>query len=383
MGKPKAPPAPDYSGVAAANAQAAQYSFELGKEQLAWAKQTYASDKATTDKVVSAALDVQARNDATAAQDRERYETQFQPLEDKFVQKALDYNSPARSDANAARALGDVSQQFEIARDNARQQLEAYGVDPSQTRAAALDLGTRTQEAAARASAANTSRFATEAQGNALLAGAIDIGKGYPGSVATQYGTGAQAGSQAVGSSNQTTATGASTMGTGASWQGLGNQSLGGWSNALTAGYNGQMQRFNAQNSQSSGIGGLLGSVAGMGVKLATGGLFAEGGAVDDVTDAAAGYPDDPALHSGITISREMSPSGGAQTDDVNAKLNAGEFIIPDDAVRWLGEKHLQNVITKAREEKQGAVAKPKVGVLPVGEPQVQTAPQGALQVRR
>ena len=36
------------------------------------------------------------------------------------------------------------------------------------------------------------------------------------------------------------------------------------------------------------------------------------------------------------------------------ARLNAGEFVIPEDVTRWMGEKGLQQVILKARKEMTG-----------------------------
>lgn len=370
MGKSqKAPPPPDYSGVAAASAQSAQYSYELGKEQLAWAKKTYASDKATTDRIVNAALEVQARNDATAAKDRARYETTYQPIEDAFIKQVEDFNSPGRQEANAGRAAADVSSNFEAARRASQAQLEAYGVDPSQTRAHALDLSTRTQEAAARAGASNTARLQTETQGMALRGSAIDIGKGYPSQVAQQYNTGLQAGNQAGNMTLAQTQTGAQTMGTGTQWQGLGNQAVGTWGNTLTQGYNTQMQQYQANQNRSSGLGSLLGLGVGLGTKMLTGGLFEEGGRVPTPEEMAAGS----APRQGIPVSAHMSPSGGAETDDVPARLNAGEFVVPKETLMWYGEKHFQKLIEKGQQEQAQAGAKPQVGALPVETPAVRS----------
>lgn len=371
MGKPKPPPAPDYSGVAAASAEAAKYSYQLGKEQLAWAKEQYASDKAVTDRVVDAAMKVQADNDAAAARDRQRYESVFQPLEDEYVSKARDYASEGRQDQNAGRAAADVTAQFGAARRNAQAQLEAYGVDPSQTRAAALDLGTRTAEAATRAGAANQARMQTEEAGNNMLANAVNIGKGYPGQIATGYGTGTAAGNQAIQGTLQTTASGANTMGTSTQYQGLGNQGLSAWTGALNGQANANNERFKLQQQSSSGIGSILG----MGLGLATsaipgssllGRLFEEGGAVPEQDEAYS--------HQGIPVTARMSPSGGADTDDIPARLNAGEFVLPEDTVRWFGEKHMQNLIEKARKERAEAPAKPKVQALPVERPVVRSS---------
>ena len=52
---------------------------------------------------------------------------------------------------------------------------------------------------------------------------------------------------------------------------------------------------------------------------------------------------------TGGFVSRELSPSNGQRTDDVNARLNAGEFVIPKDAAAWLGKKFFYDLIAKAR----------------------------------
>lgn len=57
---------------------------------------------------------------------------------------------------------------------------------------------------------------------------------------------------------------------------------------------------------------------------------------------------------------RSKSPSGGRVTDDVKAKvnqtgepvrLNANEFIIPRDVVRWKGHKFFQDLIKQSKKQ--------------------------------
>lgn len=75
------------------------------------------------------------------------------------------------------------------------------------------------------------------------------------------------------------------------------------------------------------------------------GGVYAEGGLVPD----------------------SMSPSGGQAIDDVQAqspqgpaRINAGEFIVPEDVARWKGEEFFQNLILQSRNKRLGAPAKPQ-----------------------
>jgi hypothetical protein len=52
---------------------------------------------------------------------------------------------------------------------------------------------------------------------------------------------------------------------------------------------------------------------------------------------------------TGGFVSHDLSPSNGAQTDDVDAKLNAGEFVIPRDVAAWKGKEFFHKLIAAAR----------------------------------
>lgn len=368
-GKNNAPPPPDYSKIAAASEKAAEYSFALGKEQLAWAKEQYGKDSALISKVVDAAIARQNDNDAAALADRQRYERIYQPLEDQAVKDAQDYSSPERQEQEAGKAAATVAQQFDAQRQAAAQNLEAYGVDPTSTRYAALDMGSRVQQAAAQAGAANQARTQTDAMGRALRSEAINVGRGYPGQVAGTYATALQSGNQAVNSALSGTASGASTMGTGTQWQGLGQSALGTWGNTLNMGYQNQLAQYQANQQSSSGLGTLAGSL--LGAAGNAGGfaaLFEDGGAV-------------PAT-SGGNVPAAASPTRGAAIDDVDAKLNVGEFVVPKDAVSWYGERHFQQLIDKSRKERQTAPAKPEYAIAPPSQPTFQSRPTGAIPTR-
>ena len=337
--KYEAPPPPDYSGIANASAESAQLSFQLGREQLAWAREQYYKDRELTDSIVSKAGAAMDANDATARADRLRYEKTYQPLEDDLANDARSYSTDERRDKDMGRAMATVATQFDQTRQAALQQLEGFGIDPSSTRYAALDIGTRAAKAAAMAAAGNQAAERVDAMGRALRSEAINVGRGYPGQVATQYGTALNAGNQAVNSQLAATASGANTMGTAQGWTGVGNQSLGVWGNALTSGYNAQMAQFNANQNASSGWGSALGLIGGIGLKAFG---LAEGGEVPD--DAALGQ-DDTRM-----VPEHASPSRGKAIDDVPARLTVGEFVIPKEVVDFKGQEFFQNLIKKTRQ---------------------------------
>jgi len=367
-GKNSAPAAPDYKPLAAASEKQAEYSFQISKDQLAWAKEQYASDSNMINKVVDEAINRSRVNDQSAAKDRARYENIYQPLEDKAAKEALDYASPGRTSLEMGKAQATVAQNFDAARNAAAANLESFGVDPTSTRFAALDANSRIQQAAASAGAANNARAQTENVGRALRSEAINVGRGYPGQIAGTYGTAIQSGNAGVNSALASTASGASTMGTGTQWAGVGQQGVMGSANALNMGYQNQLAQYNANQQSSSGIGSLFGSVLGAaGNAGGFGALFAEGGAVgENVTP-------------GGNIPVQASPTRGKAIDDVPAMLTAGEFVVPKDVMAWKGEEFFQNMIKKSREAKPQAPAKAQYKAVPDQAPNFVSRPNMAL----
>jgi hypothetical protein len=343
--------------MAAASKESAEIAAKTAAEQLAWAKEQYKSDKELTDKVVNKFLETQDVNAVTAAADRARYEKIYQPLEDQLAKEAEDYASPERQALEEGRAQATVAQQFEQARDASLRQLEGFGVDPTSTRAAALDVGVRAQQAAAQAAAGNQARLATETTGRALRSEAINVGKGYPGQIAGQYGTSIQAGAGAENATLAQTASGAQTMGTGAQYMGLQNQALGMWGNALTGQSNANMAGYQNNSGMWGTALGLAGSAA---IKFLADGGMTTGGDVPD----------------------DASPTGGGAIDDVPARLTAGEFVVPKDVASWTGEEYFQKLIDQSRKAKEGASAKPAVGYAPAENPTFVSRPAGALPLR-
>ena len=361
-GKSSPPPPPDYTPIAEASKEAAQYSYELGKLQLGYFKEQADQDRAFNTEIAKTLANTQAFNDAAAREQYARYQSLYQPLENQLVADAQDYASGARLDRDMGRAQAAVGQQFDAQRDNAMRNLEAFGVDPTSTRFAALDRIAGTQQAAATAAAGNQAVLTDEAMGRALRSEAINVGRGYPGQSVGFGQLGMQAGNSAANTQLATTNMAAQTTGTPMTWQGMGNQNIATWGNVLHQGYQDQIAAYNAANSQNSGWGSVLGAGIGLAAKF-----IEDGGAVDgDMTPGGA-----------IPVS--SSPSNGRVSDDVPAQLTAGEFVFPKDVMQWKGEEWAQKQIEKAREDKGKATAKPAVGIAPAQPPRFVSRPQGAL----
>jgi hypothetical protein len=263
-GKGGAPAAPNYAPIASSDLQAAQLDAQTSADQLNWAKQQYADQAPYTKQVMTDMATAQEDETKNAQQAQDYYKSTYQPLETQFAGEAAGYNTPERAAEQSASAQADVASTFAGQRTAALSSLESYGIDPSQTRYGALDLGSRISQAAAQASAGTASRLNTEATGLALQGEAINIGRGYPGQVAQAYSTATGAGSSGVTQGLNTSSTYGNMMGSPAQWAGLQSSNLGGAANTMNMGFNNQMAGFNADAgiaaSNMSGIGGLVGA---------------------------------------------------------------------------------------------------------------------------
>lgn len=255
--------APDYTPVATVNKESAELSAQVAREQLAWAREQYAADREVTQQVLDVMLPNMRTEAEAGTRERERYQSVFQSVEDELVREARDYSSPERMELEAGKAQADVAQAFDAQRKGALAALESYGVDPSQTRSGALDRSARISQAAASAGAANAARTQVENIGRAMRGEAINIGRGYPGSIAQAFTTAQQAGGGAVNANLQTTASGANTMGTPMQWTGLQSGFMQNWGQNLDsqgrAWGAGQQARAQTVAGMGAAVGGLAG----------------------------------------------------------------------------------------------------------------------------
>jgi len=389
MSDQETPPAPDYSPYLTAFQDIAAAAKTHGDEALKWAQDQVASNKDLLDQVNKGLLDVQTTfTDAAKQRLQQSGDTITKGLTNLEAQYEK-YTDPARKAASMGAAEAGAAQANEAARKSSMAELESYGLNPGSVRYAGLDAGVRLQDAASRVGAGNIAARTDDALADQTNQQILAEGNALAGQSNANAATGAGAGTGAVGGANSTTATGGGVLGTGLQWTGADTNAVQGGVGATNTGFSNTAKSAEISNSSSSGLGSLLGigaSMLGKGGALASGGALAfleDGGAVDDVDSGGGAVP------------VEMSPSGGAAIDDVDAvspggpaKLNAGEFVMPDDATKWYGEKFFQNLILKARKEKGEAQAKPEnrpaVGGPAPADPAFQPRPQasqGALPV--
>lgn len=296
----------------------------IAKDYLAFSKQQYAANQGFVKKVLDVQLPAMREQLLAGRQDRARYNKYFAPLETKFAQEAKAYDTPARREAEAGRATADVASAAEQQRENAARQLESFGIDPSMTRAQAIDRQVGVATAANEAMAANQGRIGVEERGRQFEQAAINIGRGYP--------------AQSLAATQGAVNTGTAATGTQMAPQGQMNQGAGvsgnffsGASNALQ-GAAGTYQAINTAANQTPWLD-----------TVATIGGMAAGGAAGHM--AGGGTPD-----------RKLPVPVGVRTerDTVPALVGRHEFVVPSDVVLRKGTEFLEKMIHKTRAEASG-----------------------------
>ena len=109
---------------------------------------------------------------------------------------------------------------------------------------------------------------------------------------------------------------------------------------------------------------------------LARGGIPMPGSRNIPATRMGGFHSNAPSLRSlasggpttGGNVPRSASPSNGRQTDDIPARLNAEEFVIPRDATKYYGHKFFLDLIKKAR----AATGQPDTPARPTMKPMSQ-----------
>jgi hypothetical protein len=363
-------------GKQSAQQAAAATNTANAQSQLQWAKNQATTNQATTDQAVTNDLNTQNQLSNSSSADRTAYENTMYPALANEVKDAATYASPGKKDLDVGAAQANVAQQFDAARNNSTQALESYGVNPASTRFGALDIGTRTAQAAAQAAAGTTASNNVDATARALNHQVVTDSAPLANQSTNEATAGTAAGTSAVNNATANTASGASTMGTGAQWSGLANSADAGAASTINSGYANQLDATKTNNaaaaqnnSTSSGIGSALGLAASVA-------MAASGGAIGD-----------PDATPGGAVPVHASPTGGKAIDDVPARLTVGEFVIPKDVTAWKGQEHFQKLIEQSRKAAAHAGAKPTVAPAvggPSPAPAFKSTPQqGAIPMSR
>ncbi len=197
---------------------AAEMSAQTGKDMLNWQKQQ-----------------AQITNQ-WAIEDRDRYKTKFEPMQDQLIDEANTWNSDERRSRRVNESVADVENQASLQTGARNRQMTAMGVRPDAGRFQSESIKGGNVITLAKAGAANLTRRSVEAEAGAKKASAVNMGNG----MAVNPGT-------SMGLSSGAMASGAS-----AAMAGYGQQA-----NLLNTQHN---QQMNAYNQQQAGIGALAGT---------------------------------------------------------------------------------------------------------------------------
>jgi len=338
--EPKQPdPNPGMIAVAQANERIAQQQMEMGKEQFEWSKQNAADDRKLMMPIFQQQMRIADASESRANEQYNYWKESFQPLEQKIIQDALNFNTDAEREKMAGTAGADIEQAFGRQRQQNARELSRYGLNPNSSTAlrAAGTMGD--EEALAKAGAMNQSRMQSKAMGMAMAADAANMGRGLSGQSNSAAALALQAGQAGQGN------IGGMTQNAVAS-RGLGNQNFG---NAISANssagniygsmYGTAMQGYGTAAKLYGDKMNTVGSMAGMAAGfMADGGKAGSKGTIGDLPSVArarkAGMVDGPGDGSGID-------------DKIDAKLSDGEYVIPADVVRIKGLEFFDRLVKK------------------------------------
>lgn len=414
MSKNAAPSSPDFSGLISAATQQSQQNAQLEQQELSFAENAYNQNLPQYQATESADTQAQTLENQFGASQLAQYQQLYQPLAKQFVGEVSNYDSPDQAALARGQAESAVSQQYEAAGQAATRQLQSYGVDPSAARFGALDIGTRTGEAAATAAAGTQSDVNRANTAIGLQGQALNIGNASANTGTSATNSGTSAGAGATSATTNSYSPYASALGNPAAFGNLANSSLGTAGGLMNSSYQDQLAGYSANQNNASGIGAAAGALAGFAFLAKGGRVPAPGAGAIPLNPAQRGsVPTQSAklapprgmsrlsnipTHmmfagggaipmAGQQVPPSMSPSGGAATDDIpaqvgatpggppqgEARINADEFIMPKDVANWIGGKQLQNMVMKARKEMGSPADAPAQG---------QTAPAGAVPAR-
>jgi hypothetical protein len=255
---------PDTSGMNAA----AVASAELSKESLAWYKEEYAKTQPQRDAAAATAEKAGASQIAgmdfatQQAQDLDaRNKSVFQPLENKMVADAGNYDTADRRMQASSAATADVEGAFGRAQSGLARDLARNGTAVNSGRSQSLMQDAALKKATAVAGATTGAVQNVEQQGYARTADAVALGKGIVGNQATMQQIAQTGGAQATAAA----AAGVSAANSGA---GLMNAGYGTALQGQGQAANIYGQVASIDQKASDGTMGAIGSMAGLATKL-------------------------------------------------------------------------------------------------------------------
>lgn len=270
MGKAKgsSAPSPDPNVGLAALRQA-----ELGEEWLTVAKEQFDIGNerqkkidALSEEVTRDQLNSSKQAQQWATEDRQRYKTVFEPLQDKFIETANNWDSAERQNKLASEAKADVMNASAQAQQQRERQMAAVGVNPTSGRYAGIESAADTNTALAAAGAQNNARNVVRNQAVAMRGDAVNMGSGLGVNPATSLGLGVQAGGAAIATTGAANQQRNANIGVLQGGYQTAMQGQAGMANTFLGQQQGQLNAWKANYQADSGFWSGVGSIAGMAI---------------------------------------------------------------------------------------------------------------------
>lgn len=273
-----------YGGKGGGSAPAPDPNIGLAqRKQAELAEKQYADFQANIWPVLKAQSEAQTKNsndlaaqqlamgkkqEALTDQYTEQYNNVFKPLTNSLVAEANNYDTYGNVENQSALAVGDVNTAYNTQRQAQRQQMQAYGIDPTsgryQGQMNAMDIG---QGASAAAAATQARTAATQLGWNKKLA-AAGLGAGIATNQVNSFNAALGAGNSSLSAGNNGIA---SINALGNSYNQGYNSAMSGYNNVGQLGiqkYNADINAYQAKNAADP-FNMILGAAAGVGTAAA------------------------------------------------------------------------------------------------------------------
>lgn len=273
-------PAPDYTPIAAANAESAKYAKDAAEADLAFRKQEYSDNQPyvkkmqdTASTVADAQIGAMEDSNARATDQWDSYTNTFKPIEEKVASEAMTAGGDADQERAAGSAVADVQQQSALAHEASARRLESMGVNPNSGNFVATANADGLRTAAVSAGAANSAKVAQRDKGISLRAGAASFGRNQTNTAGQMVGIGTNSGNSSAGAAGA----GANAYLPGATFVAGGYdtaQKAAGIQQQGALGLGGLMNQgygisSNAQAQSDAGFGSMIGGLGMLGAKYA------------------------------------------------------------------------------------------------------------------
>lgn len=187
-------------------AQAAMAQVQLGQNWLDFSKEQFAVGNkrqekidALTEQVTNRQITAMDNFNTWSAEDRGRYKDVFLPLQDKFIEKANNWDSAGAQAEAAAEAKADVATNYAGQNQQRERAMASQGIRPDSGAWAGTSRAADLGASLASAGAQNTARRQLRNEATALQGEAINMGNGLPGQASNALGMGVNTGNSTVG----------------------------------------------------------------------------------------------------------------------------------------------------------------------------------------